>query len=624
MNNNTEYQGVINANQRGFGFATTDDGQDYFVPPLFMKSLVPGDRATFTLTEGKKPGEFQLGQVLKTERQPSIWLGELEVRNGRVMLVTDDPCFVGIEVADLTYAAPGQVVAVRVCAKSGFGTLVKGELAGVLGPRSRPGFDNDYALAREDLKVYYAPRALHEANIIDKVVDASKHLGKGWEDLRHLPLVTIDGESTRDFDDAVAATVDAVGYRVHVAIADVSAYVRPGSALDKEAHSRCTSVYLPGMTVPMLPEALSTGVCSLNPNVDRLALVCTAIVSRSGELLSWSFARGLIRSQARLTYSQVWQRMQEPGTKLGGEAVEASLDAMTQLFRALLAARRARGVLEFNDREPRLKPRMDGGYDLVWDERNDAHRLVEELMLLVNQATARELANRKVPALFRHQQAPQRADWDELRLWLAERGVAVSEVASLKEMAVTLEAVKDREDCAVIEAKLRKVMQFAVYDTLDASHFSLGYETYTHFTSPIRRYADLLVHRILLGEDVPAKALEEASSRCSDKSRASRFAERFVWDRLKKRILVRDVAPETAMSARVVTVSRRGLKVVFDDWQCAAFIGADNLLDYGMQWDSQAEGWRNGVLMEPGRSVMARWQRLDEDKSRCELTALMA
>lgn len=625
MNQQQNYQGVINANPRGFGFATTDDGQEFFVPPPVMKTLVPGDRVTFTVEAGKKPGEFQLAQVVDVDRQPSIWLGELEVRFGRVMLVTDDPCFVGIELRGLTYVAPGQVVAVRVGPQSGTGTIIRGELVGVLGPRNRPGFDHDYALAREDLKVFYSTQALQAANQVGTTVDVAEKLRSGWKDLTALPLVTIDGESTRDFDDAVSAEELSDRFRVQVAIADVSAYVTPRSALDREAQERCTSVYLPGKTVPMLPEALSTGLCSLNPGVDRLALVCSAEVSKQGKLLSWTFTRGIIRSQARLTYSQVHQRMQKAGgAPLGAPAVEASLDALQALFEVLLSARRERGVLDFNDKEPRLVPRLDGGYDLLWEERNDAHRLVEELMLLANQAAAAELAKRNVPAFFRHQQAPQASDWTELREWLAARGVAMADTPSLKEMAMTLDAVKDREDFPVIEARVRKVMQFAVYDTLESSHFSLGYETYTHFTSPIRRYSDLLVHRILLGENVPEETLKAAATRCSEKSRASRFAERFVWDRLKKRILARDVSTEQAMESRVVAMSRRGIKVVFTDWQCAAFIPAESLLDAGMTWDDEAQAWRNGILLEPGRTLMARWQRLDEDKSRCELSASVA
>jgi ribonuclease R len=620
-------QGTINANPRGFGFATTDDGAEYFVPPPVMKTLLPGDRATFAIGEGKKPGEFQVAQVFSVEREPSIWLGELEARNGRIMLVTDDPCFVGIEVTGISYIAPGQVVAVQTGHENTIGTLIRGRLVGILGPRGRQGFDHDYALAREDLKVYYDPHALSAAAKVGTTVDSEEKIQRfNYADLRDLPLVTIDGESTRDFDDAVAAEKLADHFLVDVAIADVSAYVTPNSPLDREAQERCTSVYLPGMTVPMLPEALSTGLCSLNPGVDRLALVCRAKVSLEGKLLGWKFMRAVIRSQARLTYSQVYQRMSgEASTPLGGPAVEKSLDALDALYRVLVDARRQRGVMEFNDKEPRLQTRLDGGYDLVWEERNDAHRLVEELMLLANQAAAAELTKRKKGAgYFRHQQAPQAEDWAELREWLAARGVAMGETPSLKEMAVTLEAVKDREDSPVIEARMRKVMQMAVYDTLDASHFSLGYEAYTHFTSPIRRYSDLLVHRILNNEMVTDEQRKLMAERCSNKSRSSRFAERFVWDRLKKRILVRDVSTEQAMPARVVTSSRRGLKVVFDDWQCAAFIPAESLLDAGMTWDDDSKGWQNGVLMEPGRTLQARWQRLEEDKSRCELTATVA
>lgn len=621
-----QYIGVINANPRGFGFATTETGEEFFVPPNLMKTIVPGDKATFLVERGKKPGEFQVASIVSVEREPSVWLGELEARNGRVMLVTDDPCFIGIELQGLRYVAPDQVVAVRVGPSSGRGTVIRGELIGVLGPRNRPGFDHDYAMAREDLKVHYDTKSLLAARDAGSEVDVPAMLAKGYVDMRKVALVTIDGESTRDFDDAVYAEDLGDRFRVHVAIADVSTYVQPNTPLDREARERCTSVYLPGRTVPMLPEALSTGLCSLNPGQDRLALVCIADVDRAGKLLSWKFERGVIRSQARLTYNQVFARMTHGAdvAPLGNADVERSFDALHGLFTVLLAARHERGVLDFNDVEPRLIPREDGEFDLVWEERNNAHRLVEELMLLANQAAAAELAERKVPAVFRHQREPDAADWTELREWLAPRGVILAEQPSLKELANTLQDCRSREDYPVIEARMRKVMQFAVYNTVDATHFSLGYQTYTHFTSPIRRYSDLLVHRILKGEKVQAAELTESASRCSDKSRSSRFAERFVWDRIKKRMLVRDVPNEQLLESSIVAMNRRGAKVVISAWQCAAFVPAESLQERGLRWDNEAEAWVAGTTLEVGNRLQTRWSRLEEDKSRCELSATLA
>lgn len=622
-----QHIGVINANPRGFGFATTESGDEFFVPPTLMKSLVPGDKATFLVERGKKPDEFQVASIVSLEREPSIWLGELEQRNGRVMLVTDDPCFVGIELQGMRYVAPDQVVAVRVGPSSGRGTLIRGDVIGVLGPRNRPGFDHDYAMAREDLKVHYDPKSLAAARDAGSEVDVPAMLAKGYVDMRELPLVTIDGESTRDFDDAVYAEDLGNQFRVHVAIADVSAYVQPNTPLDREARERCTSVYLPGRTVPMLPEALSTGLCSLNPGLDRLALVCVADVDRDGKLLSWKFDRAVIRSQARLTYNQVFARMTNgaAASPLGNAAVERSFDALNALFTVLLAARRERGVLDFNDVEPRLVAREDGQFDLVWEERNNAHRLVEELMLLANQAAAAELAHRKVPALFRHQRMPDVEDWSELREWLAPRGIVLAAEPSLKELARTLQESRSRDDYPVIEARMRKVMQFAVYNTEDASHFSLGYQTYTHFTSPIRRYSDLLVHRILKGENVQSTELVDSATRCSDKSRSSRFAERFVWDRIKKRMLVRDVPADFVLDSSIVAMNRRGAKVVITAWQCAAFVPAESLQQLGMRFDADASAWiANSAALELGSSLRTRWSSLDEDKSRCELNATLA
>lgn len=615
-----EKRGQVSAHARGFGFAENGEERFFIAPPM-MKYLLSQDSITFTVEAGKYPGEYQVGEWLTLEREPRILLGELEVRDGRRWLVSDEPCFVSIEVPGDEPYTEGDVVAVRTAAASRPERVICAELIRVLGPRDRDGFDADYALLKYDLSDRVCAATEKAAREADQAV--LERIGQGWSDLRCLPLVTIDGESTRDIDDAVCATRCPAGYQVDVAIADVSAYVRPGSALEAQAFERCTSVYLPGRTVPMLPEAISSELGSLKEGVPRLALVCRMIVDVGGQLLSAHFERAVILSRARLTYSAVWAKMSRQQTLGRGAVVEDSLEALHDLYRVLAQDRRRRGVLDFNDREPKLQVRSDGELEIAWEERNEAHRLIEELMLLANRAAAQMLLHRGAVGFYRHQGQPTQEDWLQLQEWLGERGMRLSQTPSLAELSRLLQAVTDPEAHAILEARIRQVMQNAVYDSVLPQHFSLGFEAYTHYTSPLRRYSDLLVHRLLLGEEISKEVLEATAERCSVKARAARLAERFVWDRIKKRLLVRDVPQGTPLVAQVLYGNRRGLKVLIESWQCMAFIPAENLMGECIRWEEVTQSWCNGRALEPGASLQVQWQALLEEKGSCELIAAL-
>ncbi len=383
--------GQVSAHPRGFGFVETQEGERYFIPPPFMKRLLSEDQITFKAEPGKQAGEFQVGELLSVRRNSRMLLGELVAQGDRILFVADEPCFVIIEVPGAA-ATRGEVVAVHVPEAESAERTLRAELIEVLGPRGRQGFDEDYALIKYGLP----RRATEGAEIESKSLDSDvpSRIGHGWADLRRIPFVTIDGASTRDIDDAVSAERCPAGFQVDVAIADVSAYVKPGSALAARAYERCTSVYLPGRTVPMLPEALSAELGSLKEGVPRLALVCRMVVGPKGEILVARFERAVITSQARLTYAAVYARMSEGRPVGDNPKVEHSLEVLEALYRVLAQARRDRGVLEFNDREPKLQTRENGELEIIWEERNDAHRMIEELMLLANQAAAEALLRR--------------------------------------------------------------------------------------------------------------------------------------------------------------------------------------------------------------------------------------
>lgn len=618
--------GVVSANPKGFGFISTEDGGEFFVPPALMRTLLPGDRVAFDIEPGNKPGQFQAARPRLVERKPRLWLGTVALVDGYWRLEPDEPCFVKMNIKDVTFLVPGAVVAVRIAGHVPVLTeSLNVTLERVLGERHRKGFDVDYALAKHDFAPGFSPAALAQASRFGLDIEPMELLRADRKNLRDLPFVTIDGESTRDFDDAVYARKTGTGTELYVAIADVSHYVKPGSPLDHEAQRRATSVYLPGKTVPMLPEALSNGLCSLNPGVDRLSVVVQMQLSETGEVTEFKYYRAIIQSKARLTYGQVTDMLEKQAAFAIEPAVLESLVAMHGAFLQLISQRKARGVMGFEDAEPKLVVTEDGELSLSWEYRTMAHKLVEELMLLTNRCVAKHVFEKYGEGLFRHQPLPSEADWSELSAWCATRGLTLSSSPSLLALADLIASAASPEESAIVDMRVRQVMQQALYCSQNTAHFSLGFESYTHFTSPIRRHADLVVHRLLLGTAQATEKLPEVAEKCSERARSARQAERQVWDRLKKRILAREVPKDTALDAKIVTMNRRGLRVVIEAWQCAAWIPADVLLEEGYVLESASLTWKkDGKSLEPGVRLTVRWTHLDEGVSRTELQAALA
>jgi ribonuclease R len=616
--------GVVSAHPKGFGFITTEIGEEYFVPPALMRTMLPGDRVSFAIEAGKQPGQFQVARASLVERRAGIWLGTVSNIDGYWRLEPDEPCFVKMNLRGVTYIPPGMVVAVRVPTKGAVLTeALDVSLERVLGERFRKGFDVDYALAKFDFAPGFAPAALTQAAKLPREIEPIELLRSDRKDLRAAAFVTIDGESTRDFDDAVLAKAKGDGFLIQVAIADVSHYVKPGSPLDRDARERATSVYLPGKTVPMLPEALSNGLCSLNPDAERLTVVASIDMGADGQVRSCEFFRAIITSKARLTYKQVTDILEKGAAVTGAPAVAENLATLHAVYKLLDAQRKARGVMEFEDAEPKLVIGEDGEMRLTWEYRTMAHKLVEELMLLANRCVAQKLYDMHGEGLFRHQPLPPAEDWAELVTWATARGLTLPAEPSLRALAELACQAHSPEEASIVELRVRQVMQQAQYDTREPSHFSLGFASYAHFTSPIRRYADLTVHRLLLGQVSIDEALRETAADCSERARSARLAERQVWDRLKKRILARDVAKDTELEAKVVfATGRRGIRVVIDAWQCAALVPAENLLEEGYNFNADSQAWvKAGKAVEPGVRFTVRWTALEEDRGRTELTA---
>ena len=611
-------KGTVSLTPRGFGFIDCGEDEPYFLPPPEARSVLSGDVVSFKVRDGGRPGSVQASVVRILERPDSVWQGVLVPADGGMVLKpdADQACFATLEVPDLSMCAPGLVVSVRVPGFSGTTRSpqwrIKARVERILGERSRAGFIQDYALARYDFPVQFSDAALAEARAFSGEPKADGNRA----DLQHIPFVTIDGESTRDFDDAIYAEKTETGWSVQVAIADVSYFVRPGSALEKEAYERATSVYLPGVVVPMLPEVLSTGACSLVEATPRYALVVALEVDAQGAIVSSRTTRAVICSARQLTYAQA-QAWHEGELALP-ENITPSLSALWELYELLSRNRRESGRLEMETPEPKWVGDGTGAGTIAWTDRTEAHKVVEELMLLANRAVAQQLTGGK--GLFRHQPAPELERWSLVRDFATKQGHALPEEPSLPALSEMLQ-VLDGETAFKAELHARNSMSPARYSHEHAAHFSLNMPAYTHFSSPIRRFADLLVHRLLLSEDrISEERLAQLSAHCSERSRSARMCERMVWDHLKKKAHWEAEAHQL-MKGYVVHQSRNGARVVTPTWQTAVFLPGRSLQAAGFEFDPQALEWvHENLVLELGTTVSFKLSELVTEDSKVDLT----
>jgi ribonuclease R len=397
-------------------------------------------------------------------------------------------------------AQPGRIVSVEIVQQPARHAPPIGRVVEVLGQTGDPGMEIEIALRKHDLPHVFDAAVEAETAKLPKSV--RKLDLKGRVDLRGLPLVTIDGETARDFDDAVHCVPQGKGFKLYVAIADVSHYVKPGSALDRSAAERGNSVYFPRRVIPMLPEALSNGLCSLNPLVDRLCMVCEMDIGARGAIERHRFYPAVMHSRARLTYNEVWDALSQPTGATARRLADLMphLQALERVFRALLAARERRGAIDFESAETRMLFDDDSKIEsIVRVERNDAHRLIEECMLAANVCTAQFLSRAKQPALYRVHQGPTPERLERLHAFLGEFGLGLTggDKPEARDYAKLLARVRNRPDVDLLQTVMLRSMQQARYAPDEEGHFGLAYDLYTHFTSPIRRYPDLVIHRAI-------------------------------------------------------------------------------------------------------------------------------
>ncbi|MYN18099.1 ribonuclease R [Rugamonas sp. FT107W] len=511
--------GRVSSHKDGFGFVIPDEpGEDLFLPEKEMQKVLHGDRVLAKVVGVDRRGRSEGTIVEVVQRANTHIIGRLLNENGAWIVAPEDQRIAQdiLVEGSVGKAKSGQVVSVELTEQPMRFKQPVGKIVEILGSLDDPGMEIEIAVRKFGVPHVFSDAALKQANKLpDHVRDAD--LGDRV-DLRDVPMVTIDGEDARDFDDAVYCEPVKIGrtnaYRLIVAIADVSHYVKPNDALDADALERSTSVYFPRRVIPMLPEKLSNGLCSLNPAVDRLTLVCDAVVTAKGEIKAYQFYPAVIHSAARLTYTEVADIL---GNTKGPEAarrpgIVPHLLNLYEVYHALLKARTERGAIDFETTETYIVCNPSGKIEkIIPRTRNDAHKLIEECMLTANVCAADLLIRHKHPGTYRIHASPTAEKLKQVRTFLKQVGLNLNggDKPTAGDYAALMKQVKERPDASLLQTMLLRSMQQAVYSPDNIGHFGLAYEAYAHFTSPIRRYPDLLTHRaikaILLGKKYEPK-----------------------------------------------------------------------------------------------------------------------
>ncbi|MBK6853532.1 MAG: ribonuclease R [Burkholderiales bacterium] len=504
----SEVEGVVNGHRDGHGFIVRDDGQpDVYLAPQEMRAVLHQDRVKARVIRYDRKGRPEARVLEIVSRRKANIIGRLLNENGAWIVAPEDKRYgqdILIPKNGIAKAEAGQVVAVELTETPSLYSQPVGRVVEVLGEIDDPGMEIEIAVRKYEVPHTFSPQTLAQTGKLPdqlRAVDCKQRV-----DLTDVALVTIDGEDARDFDDAVycepAKVGKTKGWRLIVAIADVSHYVKPGDPLDADAYERATSVYFPRRVIPMLPEKLSNGLCSLNPDQDRLSMVCDMLVNAAGEVEAYQFYPAVINSHARFTYTEVaaiLANTRGPEAVRRGELVD-HLVHLHEVYRALLKQRSLRGAIDFETTETQIVCDEQGRIErIVPRTRTEAHRLIEEAMLAANVCAADFIEQGKHSSLFRVHEGPTPEKRVTLQNYLRAMGLglSVSDDPKPAEFQAIARQTAERPDAAQIHTMLLRSMQQAIYTPSNSGHFGLAYPAYTHFTSPIRRYPDLLVHRVI-------------------------------------------------------------------------------------------------------------------------------
>ena len=623
----------VEAHKDGFGFAVpltpTKDG-DFVLYERQMRGIMHGDIVTVRPAGIDRKGRRE-GTVLDiVERAQSKVVGRFYMDRGVAILEAEDKRLnqsIVLEPDSVAHFKPesGQVIVGEIETYPEQNRPAVAKIIEVLGDYADSGMEIEIAVRKHHLPHQFSEACTKAAKKIPDHVRKSDL--KGRVDLRDLPLVTIDGETARDFDDAVFAEKIGRNYRLVVAIADVSHYVRPDDAIDTDAQERSTSVYFPRRVIPMLPENLSNGICSLNPDVERLCMVCDMVITYAGNIKEYRFYPAVMRSHARLTYNQVWDWISDDLD----HPHKAQIDTLYKLFKILQKKRFERGAVEFESVETQMLFDDNGKIEkIVPVVRNDAHKLIEECMLAANVCAAEFLIKNKHTALFRNHLGPTPEKLATLRDQLGLLGLQLGggDNPTPKDYAALAEKFKGRPDAELLQVMMLRSMQQAVYEPHCDGHFGLAYEAYAHFTSPIRRYPDLTVHRAIkavLSQQTytPSKNWQALGVHTSFCERRADDASRDVENWLKT-YYMRDKVGEI-FEGKISGMTNFGLFVTLDGIHIDGLVHISDLGEDYFNFCPEImaiEGERSGIRFNMGDKVSVRVARADLDTSKIDLTLI--
>ena len=628
-------RGRIVSHPDGFGFLVPEEGgADLFLAAKEMDKVLHGDKAIARVIGVDRKGRPEGKIVEVTERANRLVVGRVIEEHGVRFVVAEDKRIS----QDILLAPPdkgakkslkaqsGQVVTVELIEQPSRHSQPIGRLVEVLGNYADPGMEIEIALRKHDMPHEFSSEALAQTRKLPDAVRKSDW--KDREDITNLSLVTIDGETARDFDDAVYCERRGKGYRLVVAIADVSHYVTVGSALDMEAFERGNSVYFPRRVIPMLPEKLSNGLCSLNPQVERLCMVCDMDIAGNGSIRRFRFYPAVMFSQARLTYTEVAAALYEKdyATRVRLASLLPHLEALDELYRQLAVERAKRGAIDFETVETRMVFDDHGKIERIEPyERNDAHRLIEECMLAANVCASEFLREREHPVLYRIHEGPTPERLVKLRDFLGTFGFQLGggDSPEARHYAKLLEQIGQRPDRQLLQTVMLRSLRQAIYSPENVGHFGLAYESYTHFTSPIRRYPDLLVHRAIKSALATRRYepgnWEEIGLHCSKTERRADEATRDVEDWLKC-FYMKDRVGET-FEGSISSVVPFGIFVALDGVFVEGLVHVSELGQDYFHFDAAAHamvGERSGKRVRLADRVRVQLARVDMESNRID------
>jgi len=622
--------GKVQGHPDGFGFLIPDNGgDDLFLSPKEMTQVLHGDRVMVRPAGFDRRGRPEGKIVEVLEHTNTRLVGRIIREQGMSIVVPEDkrvnqdiliPYHLDMD------AQEGQVVMVELTMQPNNHAKPMGKVVEILGNYADSGMEIEIALRKHQLPYEFSPAAVSQAEKYPRLVQEADW--KGRVDLRELALITIDGETARDFDDAVYAEPQGKGWRLVVAIADVSFYVKPGDALDKDAYDRGNSVYFPRRVIPMLPEALSNGLCSLNPDVERLCMVCDMQIDALGVVKRYEFYPSVMRSKARMTYTKVFEMISQPDGEVAKEYawLMPHVHHLYTLYKIMLKSREKRGAIEFDSSETLMIFNDNGKIDRIEAVvRNEAHRLIEECMLAANVCASDFLKEHEHPALYRIHEGPTPEKLEALRTFMGEFGFGVGggDTPHAKDYGKLLTAIKGRPDEQLLQTVLLRSMQQAVYSPDNIGHFGLAYESYTHFTSPIRRYPDLLIHRaikaVINNNKYTAGDWHALGQHCSMTERRADDATRDVNAWLKC-YYMQDKIGEV-FDGTVAGVTSFGLFVALDGIYVEGLLHVTELGNDYFNYDKarhEMAGERTGVRYRLGDRLRVKVSRVDLETSKID------